>query len=211
MKDGYFESRFTFDKKRDFVWRSIAGYLQRYVDKNSSVLDLGAGYCNFINNIDAKEKIAVDYSSETKKYAGKNVKVFTQTCTNLKNLGNKKFDVVFSSNLFEHLKRKDFEKTIIEIKKILKKNGKLILIQPNFKYSYKEYFDDYTHKLIFTETSISDVLKANNFRIIKMVPRFIPFSMKSKAGLLYFLTPIYIRFPIKPLAKQMLIVAELDE
>src|SRR5207244_1386412 len=30
-------------------WRPICGYLQRYVPSDGSTLDLGAGYCHFIN------------------------------------------------------------------------------------------------------------------------------------------------------------------
>ena len=39
-------------------WRPICRYLQRYVDPRGTTLDLGAGYCHFINKIVSLEKLA---------------------------------------------------------------------------------------------------------------------------------------------------------
>lgn len=207
VKNNYHDSRFVFDERRDFIWRSISSYLQKYVPIKSRILDLGAGYCNFINNIDAEDKFALDLFPGIKKYAAGDVKTIISSCTDMSCLKSGSFDVVFTSNLFEHLTREELDKTIRNVGRILRKNGRLIIIQPNFKYAYKEYFDDYTHREIFTEISLKDYLETNGFNIMKVIPRFIPFSMKSKMSLMYFLLPIYIRSPIRPMAKQMLIIA----
>jgi len=47
----YFNSRFSFQKERDCVWRIIAKYLQKEIGFDAKILDIGAGYCDFINNI----------------------------------------------------------------------------------------------------------------------------------------------------------------
>ena len=40
---------------RDKIWKVLVGdYFQKYVSPSYSVCDLGAGYCEFINNIKSK-------------------------------------------------------------------------------------------------------------------------------------------------------------
>jgi ubiquinone/menaquinone biosynthesis C-methylase UbiE len=210
MDKGYYGSRYAFDSKRVEVWKSIASYLQKYVPKRSVVLDLGCGYCDFINNIKAAKKYAVDISDIGKKYSGRNVRFYKASSTRLpfeKDL----FDVVFCSNLFEHLKKEELNKTINEVKRVLKPEGSLIILQPNHRYCVKEYFDDYTHELVFTHISLSDFLESRGFRVKVCEKRLLPFSV-SKSGfvpgfMLGFLVKLYLSFPVRPFAKQMLVVA----
>jgi len=203
----YFKTRFTFDEKRNTVWIAVTKYLQRYISRNSSILDLGAGYCTFINNIKAKEKHALDIFDELKQYANEDVITHNTSSANMKGLKQGHFDVVFASNFFEHLKKEDLNLTLKEIRRVLKKNGRLILIQPNFKYGYKNYFDDYTHETIHTDASMADMLKGFGFKIEKNIPKFLPFSLKSKLPTSKFLITAYLHSPFKPFAQQMLIIA----
>ncbi len=208
LGDEYFKTRFDFDKRRNIVWKHITDYMKRWISKEDVVLELGAGYCDFINNVNAQEKHALDTSKLPMRYANKDVKKHIQSCTNLKNFKRESMDIVFASNLFEHLSMSDFHKSVEQIKRVLKKNGKFIIIQPNYKYCYKEYFDDHTHITIFTHESISNGIGTHGFKIIEKKAKFLPFSMKSKLKFLSGLTGIYLRLPVKPFAKQMLIVAK---
>ena len=204
----YFETRFSFDYDRRKVWSAICEYLQIFINKNDTVLDLGAGYCDFINNIRAKNKIAVDLNEKSLDFCAKDVRFVLSSSSNLEFLLNNSVDVIFSSNLFEHLDDFQLESTIKEIYRVLKKDGRLILIQPNFRFAYREYFDDYTHKKIFSDVSLSDFLNANEFNKIVVLPKFLPFSFKSWLPKSYWLTKLYLLLPIKPMAKQMLLVFE---
>jgi len=206
IDEQYFKTRLSYNKNRDILWEIIAKHIQGYTIKDGIILDIGAGYCNFINHIQAKEKHALD-TFNIKKYAEDNVATHIRSCTNLDNFKSNYFDLIFSSNLFEHLEMKDFRKTLTEIKRVLKNDGRLIILQPNFRYCYKEYFDDYTHKTVFSDISMVDFLEANDFKIVKSIPRFLPYSLKSKLPKNRLLLKIYIHLPFKPLAKQMLIVA----
>jgi len=199
---------FAFDKRGNLVWKCIAKYLQKYIKRDSRILDLGAGYCYFINNIKAKEKHALDIFEGLKKYADKDVKFHLGSATKIKGIESGYFDYIFASNFFEHLKKDDFYLALKETRRILKKNGKLIIIQPNFKYCYKEYFDDYTHEIVFTDLAMCNVLKSFWFKIEKNIPRFLPFSMESKLPITKFLVTTYLFLPFKPFAKQMLIIAK---
>jgi SAM-dependent methyltransferase len=205
----YFQVHFKEFAERDKIWKVIAGYLQSYISPSSNVLDLGAAYCSFINNIKAKEKYAIDLFENIEKYASKDVFVYKQSITQMDNLKSCYFDVIFASNIFEHLSTEELQKVISQIKRILKKDGKLIIMQPNFKYSFKVYFNDYTHKQIFTACSLSALLESLGFDILVRKDRFLPFSMNSGLPKAPFLVKLYLRSPIKPLSGQMLIVAGL--
>jgi ubiquinone/menaquinone biosynthesis C-methylase UbiE len=207
IPDKYFKTRLSYSKKRNFIWKTLCNYLQKYIPLNSHVLDLGAGYCNFINNVNAKYKYAIDISKDFKEYANDNVTTVVTECNNLKIFKNESLDVVFASNILEHMSKDKMYETLDEVRRILKDGGKFIILQPNFKYSYKEYFDDYTHKEIYTDVSMVDILTVHDFSVQKSIPKFIPFSMKSSIGFFHFLLPFYLISPIRPFAGQMLIVA----
>lgn len=203
----YFETRFAYTPERSRFWSVLCRHLQRYVPENGRVLDLGAGYCDFINNIHAAEKFALDRDESCLENAKSGIRKYVQSCTSLQNFGPGFFDVVFASNLLEHLTFEEIEKTLDEVYRVLKLGGLFILISPNFRYAYKEYFDDYTHKVMLTHIGLSDLLASHNLQVKECIPRFLPFSIKSGLPANPFLVQLYLASPIKPFAKQMLIVA----
>src|SRR4029078_1827912 len=172
MTDAYYQSRYTWDKDRTVVWKEIVRYLQKFIPEDSAVLDVGAGYCDFINNIKAKKKIALDYSPDSKQHAEKDVETIESHVTDMSRLTDNSLDVVFASNLLEHLTDDELVVTISEMKRVLKKEGRLILMQPNYRLSAKHYFDDPTHKKIFTDASLESFLVSNDFEIILKKSRF---------------------------------------
>ena len=117
-------------------------------------------------------------------------------------------DVAFASNIFEHLSGTELEETLSQIRRILVDRGRLIIMQPNFKYCMAEYFDDYTHVAIFTHVGLADLLRAKGFNILSCEGRFMPYSFKSLGARLSWLVPLYLWLPYKPMAAQMLVVAE---
>lgn len=85
--------------------------------------------------------------------------------------------------------------------------GKLIIMSPNFRYSYKSYFEDYTHKTILTDRSLKDIVVGSGFTITKFIPKFLPFSVASILPVSPLLIKLYLLSPIKPFAGQMLCIA----
>ena len=208
----YFDTRFPYDPKRLDVWREVTHYIQqKYIPQNSKVLDLGAGYCDFINHVSAKEKHALDVFARMPDYAHADVTTHIQSCTDMSFLRDGELDVIFASNLFEHLTHRELLDTIAEIRRVLRPDGRLILLQPNFKYCYRTYFDDYTHLQIFTHMGMYDLLQMAGMRVEAMHAKFLPVNMKSTLRLripfLSLIVRTYMRSPIKPLAGQMLVVA----
>ena len=54
------------EQRRAEVWRILARhYFHQWVRPEDTVLDVGAGYCEFINNISAAHKFALDSNPAT--------------------------------------------------------------------------------------------------------------------------------------------------
>ena len=54
------------------------------------------------------------------------------------------------------------------------------MLQPNYRYAYREYFDDYTHVAVYSHISLADFLVANGWEVIEVQPRFLPLTVKSR-------------------------------
>ena len=207
--DAYFDSRLAYDKKRLVLWNTLCKYFfQKLLPSNASVLELGAGWCDFINTIEADQKTAVDIWDGIKKHAKSDVRTIVGSATDLDEVLSESIDMVFASNLFEHLTQAQIIEILTQASRILKKTGRLVLVQPNFRTSYKRYFDDYTHVTIWTDTGMTTFLEANGFHIEQVQAKFLPLTVKSKLPTSSLLIRLYLRLPIKPMAGQMLIVAQ---
>jgi ubiquinone/menaquinone biosynthesis C-methylase UbiE len=206
--DAYFDSRLAYDKKRVVLWNTLCKhFFQKLLPSNASVLELGAGWCDFINTIEADQKTAVDIWDGIKKHAKSDVRTIIGSATDLDEVSSESTDMVFASNLFEHLTQAEIIEILTQTSRILKKTGRLVLVQPNFRTSYKRYFDDYTHVTIWTDTGMTTFLEANGFQIEQVQAKFLPLTVKSKLPTSSLLIRLYLHLPIKPLAGQMLIVA----
>jgi SAM-dependent methyltransferase len=204
----YHDTRFRNTPERRRLWPVLAAYIQRrFIPEDSTVLDLGAGYCYFANSIRARERHAVDVADVVRDHAGPGVVPHVTSSDSLGELGDGFFDVVFASNLFEHLDRGTLDGTLDEVRRVLRKGGRLIVLQPNFRYCVRSYFDDYTHVQVFTDRSISDVLAGHGLVPETVIPRFLPFSVESRLPVSPLLLAIYLRLPYRPAAGQMLVVA----
>jgi ubiquinone/menaquinone biosynthesis C-methylase UbiE len=203
----YFRTRLAPNAHRAAVWNHLCAYLQRWIPADADVLELGAGWCDFANTIKARRVVAMDLDTTVQRAAAEHVQAEVGDCTDLSRFDSGSFDVVFASNLLEHLERPATALLLAESARVLRAGGILILLQPNFRLNPGGYFDDYTHVAIYTDRSLADYLRSEDWRIIQVYPRFLPLTMNSKGSALTFLVPWYLRSPIKPLAGQMLLIA----
>jgi SAM-dependent methyltransferase len=206
----YHQTRFPFDHRREIVWQTLcAKYFSKLVQPHFHVLDLGAGYGHFINNIRCDRKTAVDQWPGFAEYLKEDVHGHVGSVTDLSFLEDASVDFVFASNLFEHLTQEELRSVLHQMSRKLKRHGSLNILQPNYRFAYKEYFDDYTHVSVYSHLSLCDLLAANGFRVLQSIPKFLPFSIKSSgAPVRPWLIDVYLRSPWKPLAKQMFVRAE---
>ena len=111
--------------QKQAIWQVLCKhFFQRFVDPAATVVDVGAGYCEFINNIRARHKIAVDLNPDVRRFAAADVRVMNDSCTAMGQLESASVDVVFMSNFLEHLPSKQLVlDTFREAHRILKDDG----------------------------------------------------------------------------------------
>lgn len=205
--DKYHGTRLDYVSSRSVVWSEVAKYLSRRIGKplQGTVVDVGCGDADFLRFIKAKRKIAVDvYKS---KRLPENVEFHKLPAWKLHEKV-KDADVIFVSNLLEHFSDQELTKTAESVLKSLKPGGLFIVVGPNFRYCYKNYFDDYTHKKVFTHVSMKDFLESEGFKVVKVMSKFLPTTLKSQLPQWRILVWGYLISPFKPFAGQMLVVAK---
>ena len=208
----YHAAHLTQDPNRTIVWEAVARYLAQYVPPESAVLEIGAGYCDWINQVRAARRVAVDVWPGMPACAASGVEpVVLDLSRGLESLGPSSFDVVLASNVLELFGPSEVGAVVDGVAGVLKSGGRLVIVQPNFRFAWRRYFDDYTHRSIFTDVSLPALLRAHGFRIVTVEPKFLPYSMRgARVPITSFLVSAYLRSPIKPMAGQMLVVAAKD-
>ncbi|MDH4042016.1 MAG: SAM-dependent methyltransferase, partial [Gammaproteobacteria bacterium] len=64
-----YQNRFTEDQlpRKNAIWQVICSrFFQKYIEPGDTVVDLACGYGEFINNISAGEKIAIDLNPDSR-------------------------------------------------------------------------------------------------------------------------------------------------
>lgn len=208
---GYHESRFTFDDRRELLWKTLYdAFFRKLISPDDCVLELGAGYGHFINQVRCRRRIAVDQWPGFVKYLDPSIEARVVNADDLSFLEDDSLDFVLASNLFEHLTHDQLADVLCQLKGKLRAGGTLNILQPNFRVAYREYFDDYTHVSIYSDVSMCDFLTAHGFRVIDCRPRFLPLTIKSRLPVFPSLIRLYLALPVKPMGKQMLIRAVVD-
>lgn len=193
------------------IWRILCrDFFQSYVDPKSTVLDLACGYGDFIENIDAARKIAVDLNPDSPHHLSSSVEFYLAPATEVSSLPCGQVDVVFTSNFFEHLPDKaTLDRVLQSVFRLLRPGGKLLVLGPNIRYLPGEYWDFYDHHLALSDRSLSEGLALNGYEIEEIVPRFLPYTTQSRLPQHPLLISLYLRvkFAWRILGKQFFIVA----
>lgn len=132
--DVVYKNRFQDDViiNRDKMWKALCSeFFDNYVRVENNILDLAAGYCDFINNVGENKntinvhvrgrRVAVDLNPDTKRYAADFVEVYHSRAEQLDFISDNSMDVVFVSNFFEHIPDKD------DILKILQECNRILV------------------------------------------------------------------------------------
>tara|TARA_B100000900_G_scaffold364799_1_gene339641 strand:+ start:106 stop:789 length:684 start_codon:yes stop_codon:yes gene_type:complete len=133
----------------------------------SHLLELGPARGDFIKEFHKKNFniYGVDISDYVKEY-----------CPEIKfksaNLENEKipfednfFDVVYTKSFVEHFYYP--EKIFLEIFRVLKPGGKIITLTPHWKYMFRYFYEDYSHRTPFTLESLNYIQKTSGFKNIQ--------------------------------------------
>jgi SAM-dependent methyltransferase len=215
--DKLYQQRFpdTDLRQKNAIWKVLCDdFFQRHVKPSDTVVDIGAGYCEFINNISAAKKIAVDVNPDVSRFAAPDVRVINAPCTAIDQLAASSVDVVFMSNFLEHLPDKAAVlATLRESCRILRTGGSVIILQPNIRFLPGEYWDFFDHHTPLTDRSLVEGLQLAGLSARVVYPRFLPYTTKSRLPKAAFLVRLYLRLPLlwRLLGTQALVVATKNQ
>jgi SAM-dependent methyltransferase len=209
-----YKIRFTAEElpRKLAIWRVICrDYLQRFVRGSDTVVDIACGYGEFLTNIEAAKKIAVDLNPDARQFLPADVEFHQRAAIQLSEVVTGAADVVFTSNFLEHLPdKKTLDEFLRQVLIALKPGGKFVVLGPNLRYLPGEYWDFYDHHLGLTHLSLQEALRLRGFEIERCIDRFLPYTTQGALPTHPLLVKGYLKCPLawRFLGKQFLIVAK---
>jgi SAM-dependent methyltransferase len=193
------------------VWRELCrSFFQRMIPNHSTVLDVGCGWGEFINAIQAGKKYGMDLNPESIKHLNSDIIFLHQDCSTPWPLEDESLDVVFTSNFFEHLPSKQhLSLTVREARRCLKKGGLIICMGPNIRYLGGAYWNFYDHYLALSDFALEELMQMSGFREINKIGRFLPYTMAKGSNPPIALLRWYLRCPVlwRLFGRQFLVTA----
>lgn len=209
-----YRHRFTQEElpRKNAIWQVLCRhYFQRHVDAGKDVvLDLACGYGEFINNIRARRKIAIDLNPDSPAAVGANVEFHATRADQLHMIESDSVDVVFTSNFFEHLPDKAALTTVLnEVHRVLRPGGKLIAMGPNIRCVPGAYWDFIDHHIALSERSLGEALSQTGFDVVESIDRFLPYTTQSRLPQGASIVRAYLMLPLawRFFGKQFLVVS----
>ena len=199
--DRLYRNRFPPDTlaRRAAIWRILCrDWFARYVPASARVVEIAAGYCEFINNIPAAERVAIDLNPETRQHAAAGVTVHLAAAEALAEVvPADSFDTAFMSNFLEHCRSREHVLDVLRsVWGVLRPGGSLLILGPNFRHCLKEYFDYFDHYLPLTEKAVVEALELTGFRLEVVRARTLPFTFRSRLPSWPWLVKLYLRLPM---------------
>jgi len=193
-----YERRFA--SRQDYRWRVwtllTRRVFQRYVPANGSVLELGCGWGEFINQVRAGRKFGMDLNPASGRRLEAGIEFLHQDCSQTWPLADGTLDLVFTSNFFEHLPDKEaLARTLREAHRCLKPGGRIACLGPNIRALPGAYWDFWDHYLPLTELSLAEGLELAGFTIAESRARFLPYTMARDRNPPLWMVSLYLRLP----------------
>ncbi len=182
---------------RHEVWRVlIDSWFVRYLEGVDSVLDLGAGWGHFVNQVDVPNRYAIDLNPDAPNRLAPGVDLVGTDATRPWELDAGSLDLVFTSNFLEHLPSRDaVAEVLAHARRSLRPGGRIVCLGPNVRYMPGSYWDFFDHQVPLTDRSLAEVLEIGGFRVDERIGRFLPATMAGRRVPPSFLIRAYLRVP----------------
>jgi len=167
----YIDVVYSSEKKpfSNYPSRLIKELVKKFkLNLNSSILELGCGRGEFLNEFTnlGMKGYGVDISGYAKNFCkNAEIKISDITKEQLPYPDNH-FDIVYSKSFIEHFYYPEI--AFKEAYRVLKPSGLFINLTPEWKYIYRSFYDDYTHRTPFTKKSLQDIHLINGFKNVKV-------------------------------------------
>ena len=167
----YIDVVYSTEKKpfSDYPPKLIKQLVKKYkINLNSSILELGCGRGEFLNEFTnlGMKGYGTDVSGYAKDFC-KNAEIKISDITKEKlPYPDNHFDIVYSKSFIEHFYYPEI--VFEEAYRVLKPSGMFINLTPEWKYFYKTFYEDYTHRTPFTEKSLRDIHSIHGFKNIEV-------------------------------------------
>lgn len=185
------------ERRRSDLWEVLCrDFFQKWVPPDAVVLDVAAGHCEFINNIEAGRRLAVDLNPDVLVRAGHGVEAFVARSDTMTAIEPASVDRVFISNFFEHITRDVIVSTLLEVKRVLRPGGRLLVLQPNVRYCARDYWMFFDHITPIDDRALVEAFRATGFDVELNIPRFLPYTTKSRLPSGPGLVKLYLKVPL---------------
>jgi len=156
-------------KYKEEVFRQFG----KYLNKNNRILDVGSGVGYFLNALEEngfKHIFGVEIDKNQYLESIKRLKIANVVNEDVLAFSDDiKFDVIFLTDLIEHISKIEVINLLKKLNNLLAENGVLIIRTPNANsvYSTRMIFNDFTHETAYNDNSIKMILREAGFDNIK--------------------------------------------
>lgn len=196
-----YNNRFSDDEKqrKNGTWIEICNYIgQQFGEQTEgTVVDVAAGYCDFINNyktVGETKRVAIDINPDVKKYANSDVTAICDEIENLKNhFSEGEVSLFFMSNFLEHITKEQIRTLLKDEYDLLASGGQVMILTPNIKYVGGKYWDFFDHITPITDRCLIEEMETIGYKLERNIPRFMPFTTKSKLPQAQWIVRLYLK------------------
>ena len=174
-----YERRFAGQNEyRDKVCRVLVeDYFARWVPAGATVLDLGCGHCEFINNVESEKRFGMDLNPDTvpasrARCSDSGAELLATLGHSGRFVGRRIHQQFLRAPLYEGRPSRHLDAGL----GCLRPGGRIMALGPNIVIC-RANLEHIRYYLPLTELSLGEVMAETGFTLEEEIPRFLPYTM----------------------------------